>query len=104
MPVLPEKRKDKMLFRFDPEFVEQRRSDLQTFMFNVCLHPQLRDAPELVTFCSSSSLQLHASEPVHQALGAAPPSLSAATLAKAKALDAELDDGTERWEALERYV
>ena len=46
------------LFRFEPEFIEHRRAALQTFIFNVCAHPQLRDAPELAAFCTSSSLQV----------------------------------------------
>lgn len=104
IPHLPEKRNEKTLFRFDAEFVEERRRALQTFVYNICIHPQLRDAPELVAFCSSSSANLHSSEPLHDALGGRAPSLSSSALAKAQAADPSLEPETEKYEAMERYV
>jgi hypothetical protein len=82
VPALPEKRKQ-ALFRFDLEFVEERRRALQTFIFNVCCHPFLRNAPELSLFCSSMSQQLY-TEPVEHVLGSNPPVLSASSLVRAQ--------------------
>jgi hypothetical protein len=56
----------------------------QAFVFNICCHPDLRNAPELSAFCTSSSPQLHSSEALHQVLGPSPPSLSATIVAKAQ--------------------
>ena len=82
MPALPEKRKQ-ILFRFDLEFVEERRRALQMFMFNVCCHPDLRNSPELISFCTSLYEQLY-EEPVEYAIGLNPPVLSVSSLARAQ--------------------
>jgi sorting nexin-4 len=84
VPVLPEKRNDNVLFGFDLEFVEERRKALQTFVFNVCCHPALSHAPEILSFCTSPSPQLYSTEEVHHTLGTISPSLSASLLAKAQ--------------------
>ena len=59
VPPLPDKQ---AVARFSPEFIEERRRQLERFLRRVSVHPELYDAPSLDTFLRADDLAFHAAK------------------------------------------
>jgi len=58
LPPLPEKQ----VARFSPEFIEERRCQLELFLRRVAVHPELYDAPSFITFLRADDVAFHAAK------------------------------------------
>ena len=59
VPPLPDKQ---AVARFSPEFIGERRRQLERFLRRVSVHPELYDAPSLDTFLRADDLAFHAAK------------------------------------------
>lgn len=59
LPPLPEKQ---AVSRFSPEFIEERRFQLELFLRRVAVHPELYDSPSFITFLRADDVTFHAAK------------------------------------------
>lgn len=59
VPPVPDKQ---AVSRFSPDFIEERRRQLERFLRRVAVHPELYDAPSLDTFLRADDMTFHAAK------------------------------------------
>jgi sorting nexin-1/2 len=80
LPPLPEKQ---AVSRFSPEFIEERRFQLELFLRRIAVHPELYDSPSFTTFLRADDVTFHAAKTTNSGATSNNTSTSAAAAATA---------------------